>query len=119
MDLKKGSKRLRDARKNLGITQVALAKRLHVSKSTLCRWENVNDTYFPRDEILMEYSKLFHKLIFFWKGENMSEEVALFTKELQKLLDNIQKAEQEILELKTGYEVLERKMQELLKSLKG
>lgn len=61
-----------------------------VSKSAICRAESENDSYFLPDDILEKYSQKFHKPLFYWKGEEPTDEIS-------KLKDHIYKLEEDIL----------------------
>jgi transcriptional regulator with XRE-family HTH domain len=51
------SRRIQELRASLGWSQVALAKRLQISKQTVSNWEN--DNIQPSVDMLMRLSRLF------------------------------------------------------------
>lgn len=50
--------RIAQLREEKGMTQADLAKRMHVSRSSVCAWEN--NASYPSTENLIRLSKLFH-----------------------------------------------------------
>lgn len=113
--LERGKERLREARISLGLTQEKMGSRVHLAKSTICRAERKKDTYFPREDVLKEYSRIFHKPLFYWKGEDASDQLArvkerIYTleEETQLLSSKLESIREKVMLTKNELERLER-----------
>lgn len=89
--LKKGKERLREARKSMGLTQEIIGERVGLTKSAICRAESEKDKYFLSDDVLESYSRIFHRPLYFWKGEEPNDEIGRLEKQIYDLEKQVQK----------------------------
>ncbi len=87
---------IRAAREEMGLSQVRFAEAMHVSKSTISRWENPNDPYKPSGENLERLCRKVHKPASFLLGKEKTSEEEFLEQELERLGKEISELQEEI-----------------------